>query len=79
MSLPTWVARRASVGLMLLITCPRATCGRQAQVDLDWGEGGYATRPCPYCFRAATVPDELRNPKPARRVVRRRTTTRRKK
>lgn len=59
-SLPTWVVRKNVRPPGLVIVCPRGDCGEKAIVAPDWGEGGYATRPCTYCFKTAKVPPRLR-------------------
>jgi hypothetical protein len=56
--LPFWAAERVAGGWK--ITCPRRDCGHSALVDRSWPVGGYRTRPCTYCFKAATIPEELR-------------------
>jgi hypothetical protein len=56
--LPFWAAERVAGGY--IITCPRRDCGRRLLVDKAWPVGGYRTRPCTYCFKAATIPDEIR-------------------
>lgn len=57
-SLPTWLVGVAPSRPGMRIICPR--CDRVALVDASWPVGGYATRPCPYCFRAAKIPPRLR-------------------
>ena len=60
-SLPTWVVKRTKlVPDWLRLHCPR--CGGQAIVDPTWPVGGYATRPCTYCFAASKIPPRLREP-----------------
>lgn len=57
-SLPTWVVARE--GYHLRITCPREDCQQTALVAASWPRGGYATRPCTYCFKTAKIPPRLR-------------------
>lgn len=68
-SLPTWGV--SPVGRLLLLTCPRSGCQQEALVAPGWARGGYATRPCTFCFKAAKVPPQLRGAQP-RHVVRKR-------
>jgi hypothetical protein len=57
-TLPFWAAVRVAGGYK--IKCPRKACGHSALVDKTWPTGGYRTRPCTYCFKTATIPEELR-------------------
>lgn len=66
-SLPTWLVAVLAGPLptpvgerVLLIKCPRADCQQPALVTPNWAQGGYATRPCTYCFRTAKIPPRLR-------------------
>lgn len=58
--LPDWEVRpsvKVIPGWLWLI-CPR--CGERTIVAPDWGVGGFTGRPCPYCFKANSVPEEYR-------------------
>ena len=57
-SLPTWLVGVAPSRPGMRIICPR--CERVALVDPSWPRGGYATRPCTYCFKTAKIPPRLR-------------------
>lgn len=66
--IPTWKVVRLEKR-KLGIQCPRKACGKKAVVTRDWlrlevkvGEQTktYHTRPCPYCFKTAEIPEEFR-------------------
>lgn len=57
-SLPTWLVGVAPSRPGMRIVCPH--CARVTLVDAQWPVGGYATRPCTYCFKTAKVPSRLR-------------------
>lgn len=60
-SLPTWVVRGITTRPGgLVVQCPRQDCQQAFIVDPHWPRGGYATRPCPYCFKTAKLPPRLR-------------------
>jgi hypothetical protein len=64
-SLPTWVVGISPPKPGLTVCCP--SCQGEAQVTAAWPHGGYATRPCTYCWRTAKIPPRLRggNRKPS--------------